>query len=249
MDRLFRMGALGALFAIAFSAPALSAPSSIPVPSPRPNVTDTAPVALAETVPVPKPRPDTDDDALQFALAVPAPLPNPRAADASDDAPDQADTDTDAGEIADDGEDPGDTAVADADPTIVRPVQRISCVPYARERSGIAIYGDARTWWDKATGLFDKFSTPVEGAVMVFTGTKKLKRGHVAVVTKIVSAREVRVDHANWMRDGNIYLDMPVMDVSRNNDWSQVRVWNAQLNQWGVRVYPISGFIAAKRLS
>ena len=36
---------------------------------------------------------------------------------------------------------------------------------------------------------------------------------------------------------------MPVLDVSADNDWSQVRVWNVSTNSFGSRVYPISGFI------
>jgi hypothetical protein len=39
---------------------------------------------------------------------------------------------------------------------------------------------------------------------------------------------------------------MPVMDVSANNDWSLVRVWNARDGQWGSRVYPIKGFVSAR---
>ena len=33
------------------------------------------------------------------------------------------------------------------------------------------------------------------------------------------------------------------MDVSENNDWSEVRVWNIPSGQWGVRVYLSQGFI------
>ncbi|MBU6372483.1 MAG: hypothetical protein KJS97_07095 [Alphaproteobacteria bacterium] len=32
-------------------------------------------------------------------------------------------------------------------PSILRPPKPLQCVPYARERSGIDIYGDAVTWW------------------------------------------------------------------------------------------------------
>ena len=55
---------------------------------------------------------------------------------------------------------------------------------------------------------------------MVFAGTQKMKLGHVAVVRRIVSNREIRVDHANWGRDGNIYLNTPIIDVSESNDWN-----------------------------
>ena len=69
-------------------------------------------------------------------------------------------------------------------------------------------------------------SHPVEEAVMVFAGSKRLKRGHVAVVTGIVSPREIIVDQANWQNHGEIDHATPVLDVSRANDWSQVRVWD-----------------------
>ena len=34
-----------------------------------------------------------------------------------------------------------------------------------------------------------------------------------------------------------------VVDVSADNDWSQVRVWNAKTRSWGTRVYLVEGFI------
>jgi hypothetical protein len=87
-------------------------------------------------------------------------------------------------------------------------------------------------------------SHPVEEAVMVFAGSPRLKRGHVAVVTEIVSPREIIVDQANWQNKGEIDHATPVLDVSRANDWSQVRVWDIPSGTFGSRVYRISGFIA-----
>lgn len=119
--------------------------------------------------------------------------------------------------------------------------KRVWCVPFARNASGIAIKGNAGTWWGKAKGEFDRGHTPKVGAVMAFSATRKLPMGHVAVVSEIVSEREIRIDHANWHRN-KISLGMTVMDVSKGNDWSQVRVASSP-NQLG-RVYPVSGFIA-----
>ncbi|GAA3271795.1 hypothetical protein GCM10020258_47310 [Sphingomonas yabuuchiae] len=34
------------------------------------------------------------------------------------------------------------------------------CVPFARQASGIAIYGDAWTWWSKAEGKYPRGRTP-----------------------------------------------------------------------------------------
>jgi surface antigen len=84
---------------------------------------------------------------------------------------------------------------------------------------------------------------------MVFAGTRKMKLGHVAVVKRIVSSREIRIDHANWRRDGNIYLNAPVIDVSANNDWSKVRVFDTRSGQMGSTVYPIKGFVSRTALN
>ena len=70
-------------------------------------------------------------------------------------------------------------------------------------------------------------------------------RGHVAVVTEIVSERLIRVNHANWLNNGEISVDVPVLDVSPNNDWSELRVWHIPGNHWGGRVYAAEGFIHA----
>lgn len=119
--------------------------------------------------------------------------------------------------------------------------KRVWCVPFARNASGIAIRGNAGTWWGKAAGEYDRGHTPKVGAVMAFTSTRKLPMGHVAVVSEVVSEREIKIDHANWSRN-KISLGMSVHDVSKNNDWSKVRV-ESQKDQLG-RVYPVSGFIA-----
>jgi hypothetical protein len=129
-------------------------------------------------------------------------------------------------------------------PSVETPLHRLFCVEYARMRSGLAVFGDAKTWWARAKNLYARASHPVEEAVMVFSGSKRLKRGHVAVVTAIVSPREIIVDQANWQNKGEIDHATPVLDVSRANDWSQVRVWDIPSGAFGARVYRISGFIA-----
>jgi surface antigen len=119
----------------------------------------------------------------------------------------------------------------------------LQCVPYARDHSQIKIYGDAYTWWDQAAAKFQRSGAPESGAVMVLSGYAGPERGHLAVVQKIVSPREIRVDHANWLDDGSVYLNDPVADVSAENDWSQVRVWNIKTGAWGGNIYPVQGFI------
>lgn len=119
----------------------------------------------------------------------------------------------------------------------------LQCVPYAREHSGVKIHGDAYTWWDQAAGKYSRSSLPSDGAVMVLNNYAGPTRGHVAVVRNLISPREIRVDHANWLDDGAIYVNDPVEDVSSENDWSLVRVFNIKTGAWGGKVYPVQGFI------
>lgn len=127
------------------------------------------------------------------------------------------------------------------------PANPLQCVPYAREHSAIKIHGDANTWWDKAEGKYPRGSAPQAGSVMVLHDYSGSDHGHVAVVKTVVSAREIRVDHANWLNDGSIYVNDPVMDVSQENDWSTVRVFNIKTGGWGSKVYPVQGFIGSRR--
>ncbi len=133
--------------------------------------------------------------------------------------------------------------IAALTPRIEIPLRRLFCVEYARMRSGLAVFGDAKHWWARAKNLYARLPHPVEEAVMVFSGSKRLKRGHVAVVTHIVSPRQIIVDQANWQNKGEIDHATPVLDVSKNNDWSKVRVWHIPSGQFGTRVYAVSGFI------
>src|SRR3546814_9452803 len=65
------------------------------------------------------------------------------------------------------------------------------CVTYARKISGIDIHGNANTWWGKAKGHYERGHEPREGAVLAFASHGKMRLGHVAMVSKIVSDREV----------------------------------------------------------
>ncbi len=136
-----------------------------------------------------------------------------------------------------------ETSITGDAPALVEAATPQECASYARERSGIALYGDAYTWWDQAEGHYAHTSAPQPGAILVLTGYAGPKHGHLAVVTRVVSPREIRVDHANWLNDGNIYLNTPVIDVSADNDWSAVRVWNTRDGHLGGNTYPVQGFI------
>ena len=128
-------------------------------------------------------------------------------------------------------------------PRVIRTRKRYECVTFARAMTGLDLFGDARTWWAKARGLYNEITRPRPGAVMVFARSRRLRLGHVAVVQKIVSSREVRVDQANWGNDGRINVNAPVVDVSPNNDWSMVRVWDSRIRALGTHIYRLKGFL------
>lgn len=131
----------------------------------------------------------------------------------------------------------------DEPPRIADPAANLQCVPFARTLSGIEIYGNANTWWSRAAGRYPRSTRPAPGSVMVIQGYRGPGRGHVAVVREIISERVLRVDHANWLNNGEISTGVPVMDVSEAGDWSAVRVWHIPGNHWGGRVYRVEGFI------
>lgn len=123
----------------------------------------------------------------------------------------------------------------------------LQCVPYARQLSGIQIYGDAHSWWKKAAGKYARGSTPQVGAVMSFRPHRNSRLGHVAYVSKIVDSRNVLVSHSNWSlingRRGQIENNVPARDVSPNNDWSEVRLWYHSIQALGGTHWPLNGFI------
>src|SRR4051812_5879318 len=47
----------------------------------------------------------------------------------------------------------------------------ISCVPYARSVTGMAITGDGGDWWSNAAGSYDRGQRPEPGSVMAFRAT------------------------------------------------------------------------------
>jgi surface antigen len=123
----------------------------------------------------------------------------------------------------------------------------LQCVPYARQVSGIQLYGDALTWWDKAEGRYARGSRPRVGAVMSFRPYGRMELGHVAAVSRVIDSRNVLLRHANWSpidgRRGQIENDVRAVDVSPGNDWSEVRVWYAPLGGLGTTHWPVNGFI------
>lgn len=119
----------------------------------------------------------------------------------------------------------------------------LQCVPFARNTSGIRLYGDAHTWWRQAEGRYARGSVPRPGAVMTIRPHGGSSLGHVATVSRIVDARTILISHANWSAPGQIERNVTARDVSPANDWSEVRVWYAPIASLGGGHWPVSGFI------
>lgn len=106
--------------------------------------------------------------------------------------------------------------------------------------SHIELTGDAFLWWAEAAGRYARGHRPVPGAVLNFRSTHRIPLGHVAVVSKIINSREILVNQANWIPD-TVTRSVPVIDVSANNNWSEVRVSTGG-DRFGA-TYPTYGFI------
>lgn len=125
--------------------------------------------------------------------------------------------------------------------------QAWQCAPFARLESGIELFGAAYKWWAQAVGRYAQGTAPKLGSVLVFKAVGAMRSGHVAVVSKIVSDRIIKVTHANWSiingRRGQVERDVTVVDASASGDWSKVKVWYAPLKDVGIKAYPVYGFI------
>jgi len=121
------------------------------------------------------------------------------------------------------------------------------CVPFARLMSGIQIFGDAWTWWSQAAGRYATGYVPKTGAVLCFRPNGKMRLGHVAVVSQVLTDRVIQITHANWSLidgdRGHVERNVTVVDVSPRGDWSLVKVWNDPSRNLGSTTYPTYGFI------
>lgn len=127
------------------------------------------------------------------------------------------------------------------------PQKRIQCVQYVLANSAFRVRGNARDWWRNSAAIHARDSVPEPGSVLSFRSVKSMPLGHVALVTKVVSSREILIDHANWTR-GAISRDHSVIDVSPRNDWTTVRLGvkpGVGATTYG-SVYPTDGFIHAR---
>jgi surface antigen len=117
----------------------------------------------------------------------------------------------------------------------------IQCVAFAKADAGIEIRGNARDWWDRAAGIYERGDRPETGSVLSFRQTGRMPLGHVAVVSATVDSRTIIIDQSHWNSNG-ITRDVEVKDVSEDNDWSLVRVQLKHGGEFG-SIYPTHGFI------
>jgi surface antigen len=126
------------------------------------------------------------------------------------------------------------------------PSQAMNCVAYVRSVTGFDLSGNAWQWWNSADGVYSRGHQPVPGAVMVFSRTSEMSHGHVAVVREVRGSREILIDQANWVQGrhhrGLVSKAVSVIDVSPDNDWTEVRVEWMRSGDYG-RVNPVQGFI------
>ena len=122
----------------------------------------------------------------------------------------------------------------------------VECVPFARALTGVQLRGAAEDWWQEAAGRYQRASSPAVGSILVLARSGRLPDGHVAVVTRVLSARQVLVTQANWVHH-RVTADQPVIDVSAGNDWSVVRLWWPPSGQMGIAEYAVRGFIQPDR--
>ncbi len=123
----------------------------------------------------------------------------------------------------------------------------LSCVPYARMATGMEVAGNGGDWWNNAAGLYARGQRPEVGSILSFRASGGMRLGHVAVVERLVSTRELTIHHSNWggpgIRPGSVMRNVSVMDVSDANDWTAVRVQVGHGGGAYGRTYPTHGFI------
>ena len=122
----------------------------------------------------------------------------------------------------------------------------VECAPFARELSGVRLWGSAADWWWQASGRYARSDRPSVGSVLVFQRSGRLPSGHVAVVSQVLGNRQILVTQANWVHH-RVSEDQPVIDISAANDWSMVRVWWPPTVEMGISDYPTYGFIRSDR--
>lgn len=117
----------------------------------------------------------------------------------------------------------------------------IQCVAFAKQDAGIDISGNARDWWGRAAGIYERGNRPEAGSVLSFQPNQRMPLGHVAVVAEVTDSRTIVIDQSHWNSRG-ISRNIEVKDVSEDNDWTAVRVQLGHGGGFG-SIYPTHGFI------
>ena len=115
-----------------------------------------------------------------------------------------------------------------------------------RALTGVALSGSAADWWYQADGRYRRGQMPEVGSLLVFRRSPRLPYGHVAVVSRVISQRQILVTQANWVHR-RVTVDQPVIDTSGRGDWTAVRVWWPPAAEMGSGDYPTFGFIRPDR--
>lgn len=122
---------------------------------------------------------------------------------------------------------------------------RIPCVQFVRGTTSFRLTGNAHLWWPRAAGVHARGNVPEIGSILSFPSIRKMPMGHVAVVSCVISSREIEIDHSNWV-DRGVIIGAEVIDVSPRNDWTAVRVSLKPGAKAYGSIYPTNGFIYAR---
>jgi len=107
----------------------------------------------------------------------------------------------------------------------------VECAPFARALTGVALTGAAADWWREAAGRYTRSQTPDVGSLLVFRRSSRLPSGHVSVVSRVISRRQILITSANWVHH-RVTEDQLVLDISDSGDWTVVRVWWHRPAKW-----------------
>lgn len=113
--------------------------------------------------------------------------------------------------------------------------------------SHVELPGDAWTWWDQAKGRYDRGQRPRVRAVIALPRQPSLPSGLVAVVSRIIESRVLMLDHARWPEASAEGESITLFDVSPNNDWTTIKVYQRSGATVGGRTYQVYGFIYPPR--
>lgn len=130
-------------------------------------------------------------------------------------------------------------------PAAATAVARVPCVQFVRANSDFRISGNAHLWWSRAAGVHARGSVPEVGSILSFKSIKQMPMGHVAIVSRVISSREIEIDHSNWVHRG-VVRGAEVVDVSPRNDWTAVRVSLKPGAAAYGSIRPTNGFIYAR---